>query len=67
MPAIIHNGDYYLIDMPVYEDGTIDCWGRVALNEVERKFQEDWLAISVPDGTENTPGIPPQKINALRP
>jgi hypothetical protein len=49
-PALIHNGDYHLIDMPVYEDGTIDCWERAALKDVERKIEEDWLAVSVPDG-----------------
>jgi hypothetical protein len=48
--ALIHNGDYHLIDMPVYEDGTIDCWKRVALGDIERKIEDDWLVTSIPDG-----------------
>ena len=40
--AIIHNGSYFLIDMPVYEDGTIDCWERVQLDEIQLQLKKGW-------------------------
>ena len=49
-PAIIHNSSYFLIDMPIYEDGSIDCWERIELDEVFEKLQKGWLVTSVPDG-----------------
>ena len=48
--AIIHNSNYFLIDMPVYEDGTIDCWKRVQLAQVSEQLKKGWLVTSVPDG-----------------
>lgn len=50
IPAIIHNGGYYYHNMPVYEDGSIDCWRRVPLNEHVEKFKEGWLVTFVPKG-----------------
>ncbi|ECC0865743.1 DUF7638 domain-containing protein [Listeria monocytogenes] len=29
IPAIIHNMEYYLISMPVFEDGSMDCWALI--------------------------------------
>ena len=48
--AIIHNGAYFLIDMPVYEDGSIDCWERIPLGEAAEKLNSGWLVTSIPDG-----------------
>jgi hypothetical protein len=50
VPAIIHNGSYFYIDMPVYEDGTVSCWEKVALADVPGVIQSGWLTSSVPDG-----------------
>jgi hypothetical protein len=50
IPAFIHNGHYFLIDLPVYEDGSVDCWERIALDDVAEKIEEGWLLPSVPDG-----------------
>jgi hypothetical protein len=49
-PAIIHNNSYFLIDMPVYEDGSIDCWERVSFDEISGKLEKSWLVTSVPEG-----------------
>ena len=50
IPSIIFNSQYSYHDMPVYEDGTIDCWERVALDDIAGKFNRNWLVTSVPDG-----------------
>jgi hypothetical protein len=50
VPAVIHNGGYFYIDMPVYEDGTVSCWKEVALADVPGVIQSGWLTSSVPDG-----------------
>ena len=50
IPAIIHNGNYYYLNMSVYEDGTIDCYERVALDCISEKLDTDWLVTHVPDG-----------------
>lgn len=48
--SIIQNGgSYFLIDMPVYEDGVVDCWGNVDLEMLKDKILKGWLSPSVPD------------------
>ncbi len=49
-PAVIHNSNYYLIDMSVYEDGTLDCWKRIPLDEVSVQLKRGWLVTSIPNG-----------------
>ncbi|MDR1154249.1 MAG: hypothetical protein LBL04_06015 [Bacteroidales bacterium] len=49
-PAFIHNGGYYYIDMPVYEDGTVSCWKEAPLADISRIIQSGWLTPSVPNG-----------------
>ncbi|MDR1320251.1 MAG: hypothetical protein LBK56_02335 [Gracilibacteraceae bacterium] len=50
VPAVIHNGSYFYIDMPVYEDGIVSCWKEVALADVPGVIQSGWLTSSVPEG-----------------
>jgi hypothetical protein len=50
IPAFIHNGGYFYIDMPVYEDGTVSCWKEVALAGIPGVIRSGWLTPSVPDG-----------------
>lgn len=41
--AFIHNGDYYLELIKIYEDGTIDCWGTCSFEEFELKVKDGWI------------------------
>jgi hypothetical protein len=50
VPAIVHNGSYFYITMPVYEDGSMDCWKRIALSDLSRELDADWLATEIPVG-----------------
>jgi len=36
--------------MPVYEDGTIDCWKRVALSDLSGELKSGWLVTEIPVG-----------------
>lgn len=50
VPAIIHNGSYFLIQLGVYEDGTISCWDKCDLNKFCEKLNKGWVTPAVPDG-----------------
>ena len=50
VPAIIKNGTYYWHSMAVYEDGTVSCWKKVDLGDVQAVLDSKWLQFSVPDG-----------------
>jgi len=50
VPAVIHNRNYYYIDMPVYEDGSVDCWHRKSLAELKDELSRGWLVTEVPAG-----------------
>ena len=66
-PAIIQNGGYHFIHMPVYEDGTIDCWGRVPIDEAAEKLKQGWLVTSVPVGEHlSIHGLGAYKIKKAR-
>src|SRR6185437_11304670 len=36
----------------VWQDGSIDCWGRVSLKEFEHKVASGWVVTALPDGAE---------------
>ncbi|MBC2250574.1 hypothetical protein HCB49_11295 [Listeria sp. FSL L7-0123] len=50
IPAIIHNMEYYYISMPVFEDGSMDCWERINLKELQNKLAINKLVTAIPDG-----------------
>ncbi len=52
VPAIILNGSYYYTDMPVYEDGSLDCWNRIGLQELKMKLDTKWIVTEIPQGKE---------------
>ncbi|MDF2187717.1 hypothetical protein [Paraflavitalea sp. CAU 1676] len=48
--SIINNGGIYsLIDLPVYEDGVVNCWDKVDLEELKAKISKGWLSPTAPD------------------
>jgi len=49
--SVINNGgSYFLIDLPIYEDGIVDCWGAVDLPRLKEKLQTGWLTPQIPSG-----------------
>ncbi|WP_327306569.1 NADAR family protein [Streptomyces sp. NBC_01298] len=49
-PAFIRNGHHHLIDLFIYADGLIDCWGLCTVEEFEEKLRIGWVATTVPEG-----------------
>jgi hypothetical protein len=50
LPAFIHNLTYHQTIIEVYEDGIIDCWGLVTLEEFKRKVSQGWVVTQIPEG-----------------
>jgi hypothetical protein len=50
LPAFIHNGDYHQVLIGVYEDGLIDCWELVNLEEFKERVRSGWVVTQVPRG-----------------
>ena len=50
VPAIIHNGQYFWLNMAVYEDGTVSCWNKTDLSDVPYQLKRGWLTPLVPEG-----------------
>ena len=49
-PAVIHNGNYFLDNMAVYEDGVINCWHRSDLWQFREDLSRGWVVPGVPKG-----------------
>lgn len=48
--SIINNGgSYFLIDLPVFEDGVVDCWENVDLDQLKTKISSGWLSPVAPN------------------
>lgn len=52
IPAIIHNGYYYFVDLDVYEDGRVQCWNFKDLEHFEKDVQRGWVVSNIPDKNE---------------
>lgn len=52
IPAIIHNGSYFLIQMAVYENGTVSCWHKSDLAQFQKDLQKGWVVAHIPLGEE---------------
>lgn len=50
VPAVIHNSNYFLIQMAVYEDGTVSCWHRSDLEQFREDLGRGWVVPAVPAG-----------------
>ncbi len=50
--AFIHNGDYHLTEIMVYQDGMIDCWGLVNFEEFKQKIANGWVVTSLPNNAQ---------------
>jgi hypothetical protein len=50
IPGIIRNGRYFFSDLEVYEDGRVECWGLVDIEQLKVKVQTGWISSYIPDG-----------------
>jgi len=50
--CFIHNGNYYLTTLKVFEGGGIECWGSMDKAQFLEKTSSGWITIDVPDSTE---------------
>jgi hypothetical protein len=49
IPAIIHNDQYFFVDIDVYEDGRVDCWNFEDWEHFKKDVQRGWVVINIPD------------------
>ena len=49
-PGVIHNGNYFFVNLSVFADGIIDCWELVDLSFFKKKLKEGWVVPSIPEG-----------------
>lgn len=49
-PAFIHNGTFFLVGLPVYADGLIDCWEMVDLPLFREKLKSGWVTPTAAEG-----------------
>ena len=52
LPAFIHNMQYHLVTIKVYEDGVIDCWEKVDFEGFVNKVNSGWVVTQVPKGED---------------
>lgn len=50
IPALIHNGHYFFVDLDVYENGRVSCWNFEDFASFQRDVHRGWVALSIPDG-----------------
>ncbi len=50
IPGFIRNGQYFYINVDIYEDGMVNCWELADLKGVREKIDLEWLTPQVPDG-----------------
>lgn len=50
--VFIHNFNYSLTSLHIYQDGKINCWELVSFVEFKRKVREGWVKISLPKNSE---------------
>mgnify|MGYP001544786670 CR=1 FL=1 len=50
--AFIHNWEYHLTPISVYQDGMIDCWGLVDLEGFREKVHSGWVVTQPPEGAQ---------------
>ncbi|HEX8658313.1 MAG TPA: hypothetical protein VF690_12295 [Hymenobacter sp.] len=50
IPAVIHNGSYFFVDLNVYENGRVDCWNFEDFASFQRDVQRSWVVLNIPNG-----------------
>jgi hypothetical protein len=49
--VFIHNGNYHLINLEIYEDGMIDCWDLISFDEFKEKIKSGWVKTMIPENS----------------
>jgi hypothetical protein len=52
IPAIIHNSNYFFVDLDVYENGRVQCWNFEDFEHFKKDVQRGWVSLNVPDNKE---------------
>jgi hypothetical protein len=50
IPIFIHNGNYYLVSLELYEDGLVHCWELIELDRLPQKVSQGWVNLQAPIG-----------------
>lgn len=50
LQAFIHNFHYYVVEIKVYRDGMVDCWGLVTFEQFKAKVRQGWVVTQLPEG-----------------
>ncbi|NML37727.1 hypothetical protein HHL17_11030 [Chitinophaga sp. G-6-1-13] len=52
IPAIIHNGSYFFVDIDVYADGRVECWHFEDIEHFKKDVRRGWVVSGIPDNNE---------------
>jgi len=52
IPAVIHNGSYFFVDIDVYSDGRVECWNFEDFEHFKKDVNRGWVVLSIPDNEE---------------
>lgn len=52
IPAIIRNGNYFFVDIDVYENGRIECWNFEDFDHFKQDVMRGWVSLASPDNDE---------------
>lgn len=50
--CFVHNGNFYLATIKVWEGGIIECWGNMTKEKFLKNTATGWITVDIPDGTE---------------
>lgn len=64
IPAIIHNMNYFFVDLDVYENGRVQCWNFEDFDHFIQDVKRGWVKTTIPNGeTISVYGLGSWKIN----
>ncbi|MBS1587564.1 MAG: hypothetical protein JSS82_18675 [Bacteroidetes bacterium] len=52
IPAIIRNGNYFFVDIDVYENGRVECWHFEDFEHFKKDVQRGWVSVNIPDNND---------------
>ncbi|NNV57825.1 DUF7638 domain-containing protein [Limnovirga soli] len=52
IPAIIHNINYFFVDLDVYENGRVHCWNFEDFEHFKKDVQRGWVVLNIPDNND---------------
>lgn len=52
IPAFIKNGNYFFVDLDVYENGRVHCWNFEDFEYFKKDVERNWVSLNIPDNDE---------------